>query len=103
MARFYNPYHFVPVEKPGAAQTHLSIPLPVPHESFGDSTGDFARVTHERYVAGTHSGRLVVSLTTVTPTVIGAKQKRERDGECATVSPTGSTVSPRFPHRHCAG
>src|SRR5580658_7019734 len=78
MARFYNPYHFVPVEKPGAPQTHLSIPR----------APDLwpERVTHERYAPNTHSGRVVVRLTTVTPTVIGAQQIRENKDECATVA-----------------
>ena len=93
MARFYNPYHFVPVEKPAAAQTHLSIA----RKDFPDSKGDFARVTHERYVSGTHSGRLVVRLTTVTPTVIGAEQKRERKDECATVEPYRIDGQPAIP------
>jgi CRISPR-associated protein (TIGR03986 family) len=76
MARFYNPYHFVPVEKPGAPQNHLSIRR-------ADRWPE--RVTHERYAPNTHSGRLVVRLTTVTPTVIGAKPIREDKGEYATI------------------
>ena len=72
MARFYNPYHFVPVEKPTAAQRSQFVP----RQAFetGELPPTHQHVTHERYVPGTHSGRLIVRLTTVTPTVIGGEQ-----------------------------
>ena len=71
MAKFYNPYHWVPTEKPNDAQRHLGVS----RADFGKGKPD--QVTHERFVPATNSGRLVVKLTTVTPTVIGAQQSRE--------------------------
>ena len=76
MARFYNPYHFVPVSAPNGEQEHASAPRAVFDKNFRQPT-QFQQVTHERYVPDTRSGRLVVRLTTVTPTVIGAKQEND--------------------------
>src|ERR1035441_4585190 len=85
MARFYNPYHFVPVEKPGAAQQDLGMPCEVFRGNVASKKWE--HVTNERYVPGKHSGRLVVRLTTVTPTVIGGKQGRANPNASTSVSP----------------
>jgi len=76
MARFYNPYHFVPVSAPNKEQAHASAPRAVFDRNLRQPT-QFQQVTHERYAPDTRSGRLVVRLTTVTPTVIGAKQEND--------------------------
>jgi CRISPR-associated protein (TIGR03986 family) len=85
MARFYNPYHFVPVERAPAAAKREDFRK----ELAGGGEGKkFPRqVTHERYVRDTHSGRLVVRLTTVTPTVIGGRQEPEKGPEHPRVQP----------------
>jgi CRISPR-associated protein (TIGR03986 family) len=64
MAEFYNPYHFVPVHAPSDTQKGVK------RKAVAEKT------THERYTAGTHSGRVVLRLTTVTPLVVGAQQER---------------------------
>ena len=96
MARFYNPYHFVPVEKPGAAQQDLGMPCGMLRD--GVASEKWEHVTHERYVPGRNSGRLVVRLTTVTPTVIGGKQSSPvNPNESASVSPYLVDKEPAFP------
>jgi CRISPR-associated protein (TIGR03986 family) len=77
MAKFYNPYHFVPVERPAPGATT--------REAFEKERP--SNVTHDRYVPETHSGRLVVRLTTLTPTVIGAKRQTESRTELNLVEP----------------
>ena len=66
----YNPYHFVPVAKRSKAQ--LDQDLQRPHLG----TMDAGSTTHDRFVKGTNSGRLVCKLTTRTPMVVGADQRR---------------------------
>ena len=66
----YNPYHFVPVAKRSKAQ--LDQDLQRPHLG----TMDAGSTTHDRFVKGTNSGRLVCKLTTKTPMVVGADQRR---------------------------
>jgi hypothetical protein len=96
MAKFYNPYHFVPVTapapKPAVGKPAVGKLAPVvPGETSVSrkafQAGKPAHVTHERYVRGTHSGRLIVRLTTVTPTVIGAKQEPDKGSEHPRVHP----------------
>ncbi|MEK7995065.1 MAG: TIGR03986 family CRISPR-associated RAMP protein [Planctomycetota bacterium] len=82
MSKFYNPYHFVPVEKPSKAQQESAIPK----KQF-PANPNRPWVTHERYVPDTVSGRLVARLTTVTPTVVGADQDRKDKKDFATVEP----------------
>jgi CRISPR-associated protein (TIGR03986 family) len=80
MAKFYNPYHFVPVEKPGpAAEWHSRKRAQLEGALANrEGAGWPDQVTHERYVKETHSGRLIVRVTTVTPTVIGGEQRNQR-------------------------
>lgn len=80
MARFYNPYHFVPV---GARNREHCMK----RDAFRDHVDRESPVTHERFVPQTHSGRLLVRLTTVTPTVVGNKQHRPHEKDFATVEP----------------
>ncbi len=76
MPNFYNPYQFVPVERPNDAQKRASCT----REEFPDPEKRPKHVTHERYVPGKHSGRLVVRLRTVTPVVVGGEQiRKEKD------------------------
>ncbi len=82
MGKFYNPYHFVPVEKQNKAQKDSAIPTVEFPANKSRSC-----VTHERYVPGTASGRLVVRLTTVTPAVLGAAQSPRDGNDPGTVQP----------------
>lgn len=63
---FHLPYHFIPWSDDGARKHDLlrsNFPAQAP-----------AHVTHDRYVPGTHTGRLVCRLTTQTPIVVGGIQ-----------------------------
>ena len=103
MARFYNPYHFVPVVS-DALSAKSAEPYTPSREEFKAALVEGAKtveklkhVTHERYVPGTHSGRLIVRLTTVTPTVIGAKQDAEKGSEHPRVHPFKIDGRPAIP------
>ena len=61
---FHHPYHFSPVRKVNPAQT-------IAVEDFL-SAGALA-VTHDRYVPGRHTGRLLCRITTIDPVVVGKK------------------------------
>lgn len=65
----HNPYHFVPMRAPRPGQLKRSDQL----------TG--TEVTHDRYVPGTHSGRICCELTTVTPLFIGAGKEDEGESQ----------------------
>lgn len=80
MAQFYNPYHFVPVSAPNKKHS-------IQRDAFREKVDRESSVTHERFVPQTHSGRLLVRLTTVTPTAVGNKQHRPHEKEYATVEP----------------
>lgn len=88
MTTFHNPYHFVPADRtePGNSASRDSF--------FGDRNSS---ATHERYVPGTYSGRLVIRLTTVTPLVVGNKQNRPRRDDYATVEPYLIDQTPAIP------
>ncbi len=73
---FHNPYHFVPV-----VRTSRADDLPI-----ADLEARKSHVTHDRYVSGTYSGRLLCRLTAETPVVIGAKQ-HDRDNQPKLVEP----------------
>lgn len=62
----YNPYHFVPV-KPGG---HSVIDL----KSYLKNA---QHITHDRYVKGTYSGRIVCRLTAQSPIFVGGQRIRE--------------------------
>lgn len=67
MSKFHNPYHFVPL--PAATSAPERYPLP------NDEVALPGHATHDRFVTGLHSGRVLCQLTTITPLVIGAEQK----------------------------
>ena len=90
MADFYNPYHFVPVEKPKRTPAH-----PVTRENFVSGKPEHA--THARYMPETLSGRLVVRLETVTPVVVGSDQSRPNPKDYATVTPYMAGGVPAIP------
>ncbi len=78
---FHNPYHSVPLsDKDGPA----SIPL-LPSKDF--ALGLPAHVTHDRWTTDALSGRIVCSLTTVTPLVIGGRQSQPANGGVTTIHP----------------
>ncbi|GAB4141238.1 MAG: TIGR03986 family CRISPR-associated RAMP protein [Planctomycetaceae bacterium] len=79
---FYNPFHFVPVEKPSLdlmKREDLKQP-PMARSSH-------SHVTHDRYVGATHSGRIVCKLRLDTPTVLGASRTQGTDSEPGRVEP----------------
>ena len=85
MPTFHNPYHFVPLG-PGAP------PEPVPLDEFADTKPGVPakqrhhpKITHDRFVDGSHSGRLVCKVTVETPLICGNIQEdnespTKRDG-----------------------
>ncbi len=70
MTKFRNPYHFVPVEN------EIKGAIPCPADAILSSE-ILKHRTHDRYHPETLSGRIVCSLTTVTPIVVGSKQAGE--------------------------
>jgi CRISPR-associated protein (TIGR03986 family) len=78
MAKFYNPYHFIPVAPPGHSHS-------VQREEFSNNRE--LNATHERFVPKSCSGRLLLRLTTVTPVVVGNTQNRPSDKDYATIHP----------------
>lgn len=67
---FRNPYHFIPTG-PGAPPERLPTKdLEAPWAEGSAS----AHLTHDRYVPGTHSGRIVCKVTVETPLICGNKQ-----------------------------
>lgn len=71
MNEFYNPFHFVPV---AASQPELLPRAALQSPPTQRDSHSHDHVTHDRYVAGTHSGRIVCRLRLDTPTVIGARR-----------------------------
>lgn len=63
---FYNPYHFIPVERVDRQSKLHADRAALPDH-----------VRHDRYVQHTHSGRIVCTLTTVSPTFVGARRTTE--------------------------
>lgn len=91
MNDFYNPFHFVPIEKRNREQQHFSLE----RKKFANGKlPDHLR--HDRFAAGTFSGRLVVKLTTVTPVVVGGEQTPKK-GEPALVKPYEVDGRPAIP------
>jgi hypothetical protein len=65
---FHNPYHFVPVKNGGRLND-------LPREEFEHGQSSTRKhVTHDRYIEGAKSGRIICRLTTEEPLVIGAEQ-----------------------------
>ena len=75
---FYNPYHFVPLPDQ-------------PSGNDGDCVDWRAgrglhEVTHDHFVPGTNSGRIICRLTTETPTFVGAAREEQNKGLATRVS-----------------
>ena len=66
--QFFNPYQFVPVTAPDTQGAITTADLAV---------GNLRHATHDRYVPGTHSGRILCTLTAETPMFVGAKRDAE--------------------------
>lgn len=80
MSQFHNPYHFVPTDAPPPATVPVSefalskkgAPAPArlhPH------------LTHDRFVAGTHSGRITCKVKVETPLICANEQVGNDKGE----------------------
>ena len=79
---FHNPYHFVPLG-PGMP------PEPVPLGEFVPAKAgepakqrQYPHLTHDRFVAGKHSGRIVCKVTVETPLICGNSQDDNESQTC---------------------
>jgi CRISPR-associated protein (TIGR03986 family) len=88
MKKYRNPYHFVPV-KPGPRSTDLSV------KDFGARKLDHR--SHDRYVSGTYSGRIICRLTTESPIFVGAHREEPMKERAATVEPFTLDGQPAIP------
>lgn len=79
---FRNPYHFVPTG-PGAPPERLPTADITAPWAAGSAS---AHLTHDRYVPGTHSGRITCRATVETPLICGNKQE-ERPGWTKLIHP----------------
>ena len=81
---FYNPFHFVPAEKPRIAVMARDQLSKTPAERTSHQ-----HVTHDRYVAEPDAfcGRIVCRLRLDSPTVVGAGRTPASDGHAAIVEP----------------
>lgn len=78
MSQFYNPYHFIPVTgKVNGDDT--------PTEAYDKIKAGESHIRHDRWNSDSLSGRLLCSLTTVTPTMVGAKQHDRENDEPAVI------------------
>lgn len=73
MGDFLLPYHFYPVPETAGRENDLR------KVDFPDKAK--ANITHDRYVEGMHSGRLICRLKTVTPVVMGGEQQATQPRE----------------------
>lgn len=81
---FYNPFHFVPAEKPRIDVMARDLLSKTPTER-----ASHQHVTHDRYVtdAAVYSGRIVCRLRLDAPTVIGAGRTPATNDQPAVVDP----------------
>ncbi len=79
MPEFHNPYHFVPatgrVQRDGDQTPVETVPF---DDLAAGASSHPAR--HDRWVSGTHSGRLICRLTLERPTIVGSEQLLPDDG-----------------------
>lgn len=75
--KFYNPYHFLPVN-PGPRQDDIPV----------TGLASTPKLNHASYAAGLYSGEVECTLETMTPTFVGSEQS-PRPGEPTRVSPYG--------------
>ena len=68
MDEFYNPYQFVPLK---ANKNAIVDQYKVIKE------GKSKHIRHDKWVEGTHSGKIICQLKTLTPTIVGGKRKQE--------------------------
>ena len=70
MSQFHNPYHFVPL---GPGEPPATVPL----DDFKKPQEDrqTKHLTHDQFVPGKHSGRIVCKVTVETPTICGNAQE----------------------------
>lgn len=85
---FHNPYHFVPVDPVRNPGDDLSV------AEF--RAGKVGHVTHDRFVPGTYSGRLICRLEAVDPLVVGGEQSHPA-GKLGEVKPFTVNGLPAIP------
>ena len=92
---FYNPYHFVPVkgteERAGDADAEAFF-----------KENKIGHVTHDRYIGGTYSGRILCRLIAEDPFVVGSEQVENEDGS-HTVTPFMIDQRPAIPSTSLRG
>jgi CRISPR-associated protein (TIGR03986 family) len=71
---FYHPFHFVPVEGTNGRYGDVSA-----EAFFTEEKMAIGHITHDRYVDGKFSGRILCALTAEDPIVIGANQDENQD------------------------
>ncbi len=76
MTQFHNPYHFVPVEAGGSTDD-------LGRKAFEERQA--GRASHQRYLPGTYSGRIVCRLATQDAVIIGAEREKGGENEPARV------------------
>ncbi|WP_058558233.1 RAMP superfamily CRISPR-associated protein [Thiohalocapsa sp. ML1] len=96
---FYNPYQFLPVT--GRVN---GAPTPsTPFEQIRAAAPDAAPIRHDRWLPGAWTGRLLVRLTTKTPTIVGNTQHKPNQNESARVTPYLRNARPAFPGNSLRG
>lgn len=86
---FHSPYQFIPVKRrPGATfdpesgEPDFSVgDTDVGRRLFSDIAAGKTAATHDRYIRGLHSGRILCSLTVQSPLLVGAERKPAGDGD----------------------
>ncbi len=78
MSQFHNPFHFVPAKPSRAGAVSLGDFDQARGEKLQDS-GDCHHLTHDRFVAGTHSGQLDCLVTVETPLICANRQLARTD------------------------
>ncbi len=91
MSTFRNPYHFIPIPDGPPPES-----VPLKDFSLPHAQRAARHVTHDRFVAGEHSGRLVCKLTVETPLICG-NQQEERGNQTKLLHPFEIAGSPAIP------
>lgn len=96
---FYNPYQFLPVT--GRVNDQ---PTPAtPFEQIRAAHPDADPIRHDRWLPGAWTGRLLVRLTTKTPTIVGNAQHKPNPNDPAQVTPYLRNGRPAFPGNSLRG
>jgi len=81
---FHSPYQFIPVT--GTLRRDGQEPAPVQTTGWDLSKDGRTAVSHEYWRGDTYSGRLLCRLKTVSPTLVGAEQRAQAEGQPETIA-----------------